>query len=92
MDQSITEEFPILDGDEDKIVKRLRKARKRLEKVFAALNVAGDVIIVCEAALEKQNVEYDTDIVNVIRRYASSAQMKSCMRIPAKMITDSSSS
>jgi hypothetical protein len=92
MDQFITEEFPILDGDEDKIVKRLRKARKRLEKVFAALNVAGDVIIVCEAALEKQNVEHDTDIVNVIRRYASSAQMKSYMRIPAKMITDSSSS
>ena len=79
MDQSITEEFPILKGDDDKVVARLRKARKRLEKVFAALDSAGDVIIVCEAALEQHNVEHDADVANVIRRYASNplfAQIK----------------
>jgi hypothetical protein len=60
MDQSITEEFPILKGDDAMIAARLRKARKRLEKVFREFDVAGDVIIVCETALEKQNVEHDT--------------------------------
>ena len=71
MDQSITEEFPILDRDDDKIVRRLRRARKRLENVFKELDCAGDVIIVCEAALERQNVEHDKDVVTVIRRYVS---------------------
>ncbi len=88
MDQSITEEFPILEGDDHKIVKRLRKTRKRLEKVFRELDVAGDVIIVCEAALERQNVEHDTDIVNVIRRYASNplfAQMKKLHKVIVKL-------
>jgi hypothetical protein len=88
MDQSITEEFPILEGDDHKIVKRLRRVRKRLEKVFTALDVVGDVIIVCETALEKQNVEHDTDVANVIRRYASNplfAQMKKLHKVIVKL-------
>src|SRR6185312_17236020 len=88
MDQSITEEFPILKGDDDKVVARLRKARKRLKKVFAALDVAGDVIIVCEAALEKRDVEHATDVANVIRRYASNpifAQMKKLHKVIVKL-------
>lgn len=88
MGQSIIEEFPILNGEDDKVVARLRKARKRLEKIFAALDVAGDIIIVCEAALKKQNVEHDTDVVNVIRRYVSNplfAQMKKLHKVIVKL-------
>ena len=70
------------------IVKRLRRVRKRLEKVFTALDVVGDVIIVCETALEKQNVEHDTDVANVIRRYASNplfAQLKKLHKVIVKL-------
>jgi hypothetical protein len=88
MDESITGEFPILKGDEGKVVARLRKARKRLEDVFAALDVAGDVIIVCETALEQQNVDHDMEVCNVIRRYASNplfAQMKKLHKVIVKL-------
>jgi hypothetical protein len=56
MDQSITEEFPILKGDDAMIAARLRKARKRLEKVFREFDVAGDVIIVCERRLKSRTL------------------------------------
>ena len=88
MDQSITEKFPILDGDDDKIVKRLRRARKRLENVFAALDVAGDVIIVCESALENQNTDCDKDVVTTLRRYVSNPlfkQMKKLHKVIVKL-------
>jgi hypothetical protein len=88
MDQSITEEFPILKGDDEKVVARLRRARKRLEDVFAALDVANDVIIVCDTALEQQNVDHDMEVCTVIRRYASNpifAQLKKLHKIIVKL-------
>jgi hypothetical protein len=71
MDQSITEEFPILYGSDEKVVARLRKARERFENVFKALDVAGDAIIVCEGSLENQNIECDMEVVKILRRYVS---------------------
>ena len=72
MDQSITEEFPILDGDDDKVVNRLRKARKRLQKVFTELFLAENVIVVCVEALKHQSADNDLEIATVLRRYVDS--------------------
>ena len=86
MDQFITAEIPILEGDDHKIVKRLRKARKRLENIFKALDVIGDVITVCEGTLEAHNTE--TDVVNILRRYASNAlfvQMERLTKVVVKL-------
>jgi hypothetical protein len=48
-------EFP----DDHKIVKRLRKARKRLEDIFSKLLVVSGVITVCEGFLQNQNAAQD---------------------------------
>ena len=59
-DQSITEEFPILDGDDDKVISRLRKTRRRLQKVFTELFLAENVIVVC---VEHSNIKVQTMIL-----------------------------
>ena len=72
MDQSITEEFPILDGDDVTVVKRLRKARRRLQKVFTELFLAENVIVVCVEALKHQSADNDLEVANILRRYVDS--------------------
>jgi len=44
--------------------------------VFKGLDCAGDVIIVCESALENQNTDCDKDVVTTLRRYVSNARFK----------------
>lgn len=73
MDQSITEEFPILDGDNHTVVKRLRKARRRLQKVFTELFLAENVIVVCVEALKHQSADNDLEVGTILRRYVDSA-------------------
>jgi hypothetical protein len=88
MDESITEEFPILKGPDDRIVARLRKARKRLQGVFAFLDLTNDVIIVCGTALEHQNVECDSDVANILRRHVSNplfVQMRTLHKVVVKL-------
>ena len=72
MDQSITEEFPILDGDDEEVVNRLRKVRKRLQKVFTELFLAENVIVVCVEALKHQSADNDLEVATILRRCVDS--------------------
>ena len=85
-DHSITEEFPILDGDDDKVVNRLRKARKRLQKVFTELFLAENVIVVCVEALKHQSADNDLEIATVLRRYVDSVLGEQLLKLN-KVIT-----
>jgi hypothetical protein len=86
MDQSITEEFPILDGDHVAVVVRLRKARKRLEQVFKELWLLSDVVAVCQCQLRGQSADNDLEVANLLRRYVDSPLFKQLKRLH-KVIT-----
>lgn len=72
VDQSITEEFPILEGGDEKVAKRLGKVRQRLQRIFAELFLAENVIVVCVEALKHQIADNDLEVANILRRYVDS--------------------
>ncbi len=86
MDQSITEEFPILDGDDDKVAKRLLKARMRLERIFTELFVVSDVITVCQGSLRYQSCENDLEVCTLLRRHVDNPLNKQLEKLH-KVIT-----
>ena len=86
MDQSITAEFPILEGDEQKIRRRLLKMRGKLERVFKDLVTVSSVIIFCNRALHEQNSECDADVATLLRRYVDSPLATQLQRLH-KVIT-----
>lgn len=55
------------------VAKRLRKARKRLEKVFGELLLAQNVIVVCVEVLRHQSADNDLEVATILRRYVDSA-------------------
>ena len=54
------------------VVKRLRKARRRLQRVFTELFLAENVIVVCVEALKHQSADNDLEVATILRRYVDS--------------------
>ena len=72
VDQSITEKFPILEGEDEKVARRLGKVRKRLQRIFTELFLAENVIVVCTEALKHQSADNDLEVATILRRYVDS--------------------
>lgn len=69
VDQCITEDIPLLNGSQEKVVKRILKLRTKLEVMFRDLNTAVSVVIVCCGQLREQHIDADIDVERILREY-----------------------